>query len=263
MGVVQPRTAFQLEEPDTELKTRLWNVLDDTLGDATYARAFVVEVWRSILVRPVDTIVSAWPDFRKAFMSTSWSKLYEIVELAGRDWGTRKDLQEALELGGSGYRFVDDQLVPVTDEQQIREIEDARARTAAPPLAGVRKHLDQALAHLADRDSPDHRNSIKESISALEGLVNLINHKTNGKSGATLGDALKALKDMGGEFHPAMSKALSGLYGWTNDGSGIRHYLKDEGSPGVEEARFMLVTVSAFVNFLVAKAAKMGIDLSK
>lgn len=78
----------------------------------------------------------------------------------------RPSLDEALELGGSGYRFVGDQLVAITDEQQITEIEGARAAAAGESLAGVREHLDTALILYADRENPDHRNSIKESISA-------------------------------------------------------------------------------------------------
>ncbi len=47
----------------------------------------------------------------------------------------------------------------------------------------------------------------------MEALVNLINERTtSGKTGEALGVALKTLNDMGGELHPAMSKAFSGLW---------------------------------------------------
>lgn len=91
----------------------------------------------------------------------------------------------------------------------------------------------------------------------------MINGKSGGKTGKSLGEALKALGDMGGHVHAAMGKGLSNFYGWTSDAAGIRHYLKDEvAAPGPDESRFMLVTVSALVNFLVTKAAKAGIVLT-
>lgn len=264
VGVVKPRTVLQLEEPDEQLKIRLWNVIDRQ-GNHPHASYFVKEVWGDILVRPLDTIRNSWTDLREAFMTCPWNKLYEIVELAaGITVDAFVQMEEALELGGSGYRFLGGELIPITDQEQLAEIAKAREITASKPLATIREHLDQALACLADRKEPDYRNSVKESITAVEGLVNLINGKGGGKTGKTLGDALKTLGDMGGELHPAMISAFSSLYGWTSDAGGIRHALKDGVFvPGPEEARFMLVTVSAFVNFLIAKASKVGIDLTK
>jgi hypothetical protein len=46
------------------------------------------------------------------------------------------------------------------------------------------------------------------------------------------------------------------LYGYTSDTHGIRHALKDDSQPNAEDAKFMLVSCSAFVNYLVEKAQK-------
>jgi len=74
------------------------------------------------------------------------------------------------------------------------------------------------------------------------------NHK------ATLGDALKRLADAGINIHPAFNKSLSQMYGYTNDESGIRHSLLEESRLDYEDAKFMLVVCSAFVNFLRGKS---------
>jgi hypothetical protein len=52
---------------------------------------------------------------------------------------------------------------------------------------------------------------------------------------------------------------LGNLYGYTSDESGIRHAILESKDIGFAEAKFMLVTCSAFVNFAVdkAKAAKL------
>jgi len=68
----------------------------------------------------------------------------------------------------------------------------------------VRKHIDTALGFLCDRKSPDYRNSIKESISAVESLCMTL----TGDSKSTLGDALKKL-DL--KLHPALQKGFSSL----------------------------------------------------
>lgn len=57
---------------------------------------------------------------------------------------------------------------------------------------------------LADRKSPDYRNSIKESISAVEAICKLI----TGSQKATLEDALRQLETKLGSVHPALKDAF-------------------------------------------------------
>jgi hypothetical protein len=47
------------------------------------------------------------------------------------------------------------------------------------------------------------------------------------------------------------------MYGYTSDADGIRHALLDQPSLSFEDAKFMLVSCSAFANYLVAKDAKI------
>ena len=51
-----------------------------------------------------------------------------------------------------------------------------------------------------------------------------------------------------------MARAFSQLYGYTNDASGIRHSLTDEATISYADAKFMLVTCSAFVSYLKVAA---------
>jgi hypothetical protein len=96
----------------------------------------------------------------------------------------------------------------------------------------------------SDRKSPDFRNSIKESISAVETLVKIATESDKG----TLGELIKKLG-----VHGALEKAFSNLYGYTSDEGGIRHSLMDEPNPAFDDAKFMLVVCSAFVNFVQSK----------
>jgi hypothetical protein len=73
---------------------------------------------------------------------------------------------------------------------------------------------------------------------------------------ATLRQALKKLEDKGIELHPALKNSFSNLYGYTNGAGGIRHALRDESTLDFDDAKFMLVSCSPFVNYLAAKASK-------
>ena len=62
-------------------------------------------------------------------------------------------------------------------------------------------------------------------------------------------------------MHPALNKAFSTLYGYTSNAKGIRHALLEESTLDFEDAKFMLVACSAFINYLKVKASKAGIEL--
>ncbi|MFH1639453.1 MAG: hypothetical protein ABIB93_03970 [Chloroflexota bacterium] len=114
------------------------------------------------------------------------------------------------------------------------------------------------MGHLSDKTSPDYRNSIKESISAVEAICRAI----TGNDKATLGEALKIIQEQGKlNLHTALKQAFSNLYGYTSDAEGIRHALLDEPNLNSEDALFMLVSCSAFINYLGSKASKTGIQL--
>lgn len=72
-----------------------------------------------------------------------------------------------------------------------------------------------------------------------------------GKSG-TLGASLKKLEESSISIHPSLKSAFEKLYGYTSDESGIRHAGRIDGKEATfAEAKFMLVSCSAFVNYLI------------
>ncbi len=126
----------------------------------------------------------------------------------------------------------------------------ALGNTLAP--AGARDHIANALAKLSDRRNPDYRNSIKESISAVEAVCRLLSHQEKDE----LGKTLRILEDKAG-LHRALSKGFSAIYGYTSDAEGIRHAMMDASTVQFEDAYFMLIVCSAFVNFLTQKFNKI------
>ena len=75
----------------------------------------------------------------------------------------------------------------------------------------------------------------------------------------TLGDLLKKLEDDDIELHGALKEAFSKLYGYTSDAGGIRHSLTESDKEvDFNDAKFMLIVCSAFVNFVEGKIANAG-----
>jgi len=110
---------------------------------------------------------------------------------------------------------------------------------------------------MADRESPDYRTSLKESISAVECIAKVI----VGNPNTTLGAALNVIKSNGTvDFHQDLNEGLKKIYHYTSDSDGIRirHALKDTSTVDFEDAKFMLVMCSSFCNYLTVKANKAG-----
>ena len=71
-------------------------------------------------------------------------------------------------------------------------------------------HLSEALKLFSDKEQPDYRNSIKESISAVEVLC----RELTGES--TLGNALKKLESQVVAIQSQLKEAFIKLYAYTN-----------------------------------------------
>lgn len=158
-------------------------------------------------------------------------------------------MNEIFEKECVGYRFVNREIIRNIDKTEITTIEEA----SDTKFDGCNTHIKKATHYLYDREKPDYKNSIKESISAVESICRVI-----AGDGATLGDALKVLEKKRG-LKGQLKSGFEKLYNYTNDKGGIRHA---EGlfvsEVTFEEAKYMLVSCSAFVNYLIAEYGKIG-----
>jgi len=145
------------------------------------------------------------------------------------------------------YRFVDTEIVELTNEQEIKAIENCLATSGN----NVRMHMSTALELISERPVGKYSNSIKESISAVEVVCREITGEKD------LGRALDCLIKKGVVIPQSLKNAFNKLYDYTNDKeTGIRHALMDETGeykPTYAEALFMLVSCSAFVNYIHGK----------
>jgi len=271
-GLKPTKSAVQVDSIDDALRNGLWNALllhywrpiEDGRISEEKGWKILRRLWMDHFKRPVDEVIAPFflgTRVKRIFAKCEWYEVYDLIEFMANQFPgesvNRQFIQfcnSLLERERSAYRFAGGRITQITSEVEISEMEEAIETSR--PLKGVNAHLKTALDFLADRKSPDYRNSIKESISAVESLCRLV--ARNDK--ATLGQALKQIEDKV-STHPALKSAFSSLYGYTSDAEGIRHALLDEAKLDFEDAKFMLVSCSAFVNYLVAKAAKAGMPL--
>lgn len=160
---------------------------------------------------------------------------------------------KVLESEMTPYGFVGHLLTRLSTDQEIKEVEKA----LDTQLQNVKTHIKRAHEPLADKKSPDYRNSLKESISVVEAIcTEIVGEKT------TLGNALGRLSKKGIDLPDSLKGAFEKLYGWSSTKDGIRHSLSEQSKVDHEDALWALVSCSAFVNYLVVKADKAGIKFN-
>lgn len=189
------------------------------------------------------------------FTKAVWYKLFEFIELVFHvDTPTKlrlykKRCNAILEDNNVGYRIVGNYAVPITNKEEGEEIETAMKQGGV-----VQEHIETAVKLFSDRKNPDYRNSCNESIKAVEALV----LKLTGVK--KMGTALRQLGDeTGTPIHKAFVEVFNKMYGHASDG-GIRHALREGQEITFEDARYYLVSCSAFINYLKIKASKSGKD---
>lgn len=219
----------------------------------------IQRLWHSYFKKPIDTIPKTWEktisEVRYYFFDAEWFEVYDIIEsllnIISNPNVFREFCNKVLARENSAYRFIDDKISPISSSTEIESIETVLATTELLP--GIHAHLQQALHHLSDRKSPDFRNSIKESISAVEGICKYL----TGNDKVTLGEAL-AILERADVLHPALKSSFSSLYGYTSNADGIRHAMMDTPNLTYIDAKYMLVVCTTFINYMLGKVSDIG-----
>lgn len=252
---------IQTESMSPELRNSLWNALDVALWSTENylynqhsdprIEPFSKALWFHHFKQPIDSrpdrsskILATIRDY---FFRCEWFEIYDFLEFVVAHYRQSKPrladfLNQFLERELSAYRFVSGHLTDITNEQELEMLEAALADSR---FAGVSAHLQRALELYANRENPDYRNSIKESISAVEAIARIVAENPK----ATLSDALKVMEKRGA-LHPALKDGFIKLYAYTSDEGGIRHAMLDEPNLSATDARYFLLSCTSFVNYL-------------
>lgn len=271
IGRKEIRKVFQIESIDRDLENLLWNnILTDFIEeiDLGFATRFkdpyfdkediFKDIWINFFKQRIDEIPSHYKGnisdngfteyIKMQFFKVEWYEKYDLIEFLSTissivhiDFVEKVNSNLKQEL--AGYSIIDNKITPIISECEIQSIESTLRNVSK--YDSVETHISQAIKLLSDRKNPDYRNSVKESISAVEAYCRiLINNEK-----ATLGQAIKKLESKS-KLHEAMKSAFSLLYGYTSDSGGIRHSLtKNDTEITIDDAKFMLVSCSAFINY--------------
>ena len=281
-----PVKQIQTDDIDVVLKHRIINLIEETFSEDQAKYVLDIMGFRTIS-KDTFRISRGGKNFDKLIVSLEnlpWYRLYDIIEhgygflksdcegctsacdaIYDEDDGESypceykcqmneysENFNAILEQEKSGYRLIDGVISPIVGEVEIACIEEA----SNTQFSSVNIHLQKALQFYSDRENPDYENSIKEAISAVESMCCII----TGISGAqaTLGNALKRLEDSGVFLHGALKSAFEKMYGYASDTNGIRHGGIDFKNAPAEDAKYMLISCSAFINYLIEKYSKIG-----
>ena len=292
IGAEEPKKLLLLNEMTKELKRGLWNVIHsiyredidaswinhDPLNRETISKWYLLAklIAANFKITPVDEInddsdwCMSW--IKIPFMeSIHWYYCYNLVEfivdchgsLASANSEIRKhDVNDVvkrfnyvLERELSAYRFISGKLVPITNEVEIKGIEDAIEQTKLCGLSGASIHLSKAIDFFSKKPTPDYANVIKEAISAVDSAFMQINGIKSNKFSEAI-----AILSPKINLHGAFVSALNSLYGYTSDEGGIRHSIfNDDVTIDLDDAKYMIITCSAFVNYIIPKANSAGL----
>lgn len=272
-GIQPIEVPIQVESMDNGLRNGLWSAIltcflssgvvrhdYNKLTDGCSHGLVLQRLWHDYFKRPLDEYPHQWDEFvvllRNYFFQCEWYEVYDFIEalISSFDGGSEHIVQSmtsfmnsVMERDNSGYRIVDGKVTDLTDETTTQNIEVAAKQIR---FSGASAHIKTSIGFLFHRTEPDYRNAIKEAISAVESAC----VDFTGDTKSTLGKAVNKLQD-DGYLHPAMKEALSKLYGYTSDESGIRHAIIDHSNATKEDAVFMLSVCSAYINYLVARSS--------
>ncbi|MCW5514724.1 AbiJ-NTD4 domain-containing protein [Muriicola sp. Z0-33] len=275
IGVTEISKPMQVESIDEDLSNGLWNVIKIQILDrkGEYKNHYKISefdefarnLWHEFYKKPVDEIEYFEPydikgKIKKIYFASEWFEKYDFVEFCLNTLFEKteiflfsREINKVLEKEYAGYRIVKDELIRISNDLELTSIQETMKLTKDyTSLNGANIHLTKALSLLSDRNKPDYRNSIKESISAVEATCKSL----TGIS--TLGKALSKMNKYGIHINSQLKSGFEKIYAYSNQGeTGIRHgidtdYIESEFS----DAQFMLVSCSAFINYLVLKSKK-------
>ncbi|MES2182231.1 MAG: hypothetical protein V4493_09045 [Pseudomonadota bacterium] len=255
---------IQTDSMNADLRNSIWNCLDLVLWSTegflwksyggTEMEPLSKAIWFDYFKKPLDSrpdgnykILAA---IRTHFFGCEWNEAYDFLEFVLSYYEKRQPrlitfINNILERELSAYRFISGHLTDITNTQELDMLEAALTDSR---FSGVTAHLQRGFELYSNRDNPDYRNSIKESISAVEAIVRIVADDPK----ATLGDALKSIEKRK-LLHTSLKEGFMKLYGYTSDAGGIRHAMLDESNINADDARYFLLSCTSFVNYLKAQ----------
>lgn len=280
-GYTKPCDVLQLESVNRNLRISIYNIYYQLFGE--YNRKSFVEdlykrIWGDFWHYPLDEFPNSYPTFyrqlQKWVLSCEWYLIYDLIEFVSEQceeldsdegeygtamWGFpanetkspsftddyRSIINTMLAREHAGYRMVGSRIVPIANDSELSSL--GQALDAPDSFKTARDHMARALTLFAKRPNPDYTNTVKEAISAVEAAAQVVAQEEKATLRKTLASIQKTYS-----VHPALVDGWKKLYGFTSDAGGIRHAEHpDDVHVDGPFAKYMLISCSAFVNYLI------------
>ena len=275
MGLVDVRKTIQTDSLDQATRNALWNVISPFFIECAKHCSVYVDIWTELYNNTSDTRPIAAEEYadddkhfymfyKKKIIDGKFGECMDLIEFMNQmcfkdKWWNELRLRGYYEKEAPvpesynyvferfmvGYRIIDEQIVPITTREEKESVEKAITKSSS----AVAEQMSKALRFLSDRKKPDYSKSVDCSISAVESQCRILLNDPN----PTLGKALKLLEDKGVPLHGSLKDGFVKLYGFTSNADGIRHAGVNPSNVDFDLAKFMLVSCSAFVNYLQSK----------
>jgi hypothetical protein len=136
---------------------------------------------------------------KRFVLESEWHRVYDYVQAVPMYYKpphgqedlndkVRSVFNDVFETESAPCRFVGEELVNITDQTEVDEVEKSMGYKDKFALVSV--HFKKAVRLLSDKQNPDYANSVKESITAVEATCQAITENPK----AVLDDALKLLR---------------------------------------------------------------------
>lgn len=232
-----------------EISPRVNDGLINLLGriDCLYQDSYISHVYERLdRISDMTGGPRAWSIFLGGL---KWNEFYDVCEalweiISGQ---VRDDFSNGLnDLFARhyiGYQLRDGEIERVGARAQDAAIAEARGILRDPDLSGPDEQFQKAVGFFNLRPEPDTENCVKEAVSAVEGVAQILLNDRK----LTLSKALSRLQNEQ-DVHPTLISLLEKLYAYRSNAKGVGHARTGDKEVRIEDAEFALaVSASAIV----------------
>lgn len=253
-GLAEVKLPFQVDMSKA-LRTRLWNALYANFlvrlhhlsGWSIKKRTHLItSIWSDFLVKPINQLAWGYAGIdagpfevytQEWFDKADYNRVFDLIEFTVSllEQADAKAIgpfihacNEALKKEGSVYRVVNRMVIRLTNDVELKAIEQAVAAETEDP---DRSRFSEALEGMANRMDPDYNQVALKAIAAVEETIR------------------KYPRDK------IICDIVSPLTIYSNSMINMKRVLSGSGvTLTFEEARFWLLTCATLINYLKEKA---------
>ena len=255
---------MQIDSINSRTRTRIWNRVKEALPeqyiDNYYYERFAITLFDELGLKTENAEYYLTKYIEHSILQEmAWNEVYDLAELildllpdTKSEW-LAGVLNNVLEKENCAYRILHGtegdhsiyQVQRITNELELQEIEQA----TQTEYDAVNKQIMNAVSQYSDFEKPDYADAVRCAIAAVESAMRILDGKAK-----TLGDAIKRARKAGTSYNQRLLDGLEKLYAYASEA--VRHGSNEPVEVTEPEAKLMIVTCSAIVNYLLSEYSR-------